>query len=205
MHTEISSILGTDELIDIALEKWAQYMEEKALIEKYGKPEQTSRDKVTKSSETYNAYQESGLDDAKRDMNWISLSIEVLFDLLPAIRAEKRQYAVDKELEERERSVEQPVAVVVDDAESTLEDIDKIEDFIRRRDRRAAEQGRKVTPLEPVFRKQRDRLEELRALGNRQKPGLSKSTKSVETAKERERRLQVAKAVGKFQRNVLYQ
>lgn len=144
-------MLGTDELVESALEQWANFLQRHN----------------TESSDQSTALPPADLQhdevEAETDYRSISQIIEILFDLLPAIRAERRAHCVRIETKGSAQDSDRLSTSGISQTQSTIEDdMHKIEDFIRRRDQRAIKQGRRVTMFEPVFRKERERLEELR-------------------------------------------
>lgn len=206
MRTEVSSILGTDELVGTALEEWARFMEEKNLKEEHGEPdddwEHFSEHRLTRGPKASRKLNDE--DDIAREFNTISRTIEILFDLLPALRAEKRQFAYEMgEIEAAKIATNDtaPIALeseISDDAASvTNDDLDKIETFIKKRDERAARQGRRPTLFEPAFRKQRERLAELQVSGKANATG--GPADEAESAKMRAKKDEIRKTIGKCQ------
>ena len=69
----------------------------------------------------------------------------------------------------------------------------KIVDFVKKRDARAARQDRQVTLYEPVFRKEKDRLETLRRAVDRP---LKLTSETTNSSIIQERKDQLAKILG---------
>ena len=67
----------------------------------------------------------------------------------------------------------------------------KIEDFVKKRDARAAKQGRQVTLYEPVFRKEKDRLEALRLAEDRPLKLTSATTKNSIIQEKKDQRAKI--------------
>ena len=182
MQADISSMLGTDELVESALASWANFL-------------QRQKDLAAVSRE-HSTREEDDLRDieAMLDYNSISKTIELLFGLLPAIRSERHTYSLFKEAEQAAKDGDSQSLTASIRAHSTVEDdIHKIEDFVKKRDARAVRQGRRVTLYEPVFRKEKDRLEALRHAEDRPpKFTLGTSNNSV----IQEKRDQLAKILG---------
>ena len=156
MQAEISSMLGTDELVECSLVSWANSL-------------QRQKDMAA----VLRQHPDKGSDDlhemeAMLDYNSISKTIESLFQLLPAIRSERQTYSLLRQAQHAAKEGDTQSLTASIRAESTVEDdMHKIEEFIKKRDARAAKQGRQVTLYEPVFRKERDRLETLRRAKDR--------------------------------------
>ncbi len=156
MQAEISSMLGTDELVESSLVSWANYLQRQKDLAA------VLRQHLTKNPDDLRDIE------AMLDYNSISKTIETLFDLLPAIRSERRTYSVLREAEQAAKDDDTQSLTASIQANSTVEDdMNKIEDFVKKRDARAARQGRQVTLYEPVFRKEKDRLETLRRAKDR--------------------------------------
>ena len=151
MQAEISSMLGTDELVESSLVSWANSLQRQKDLAA------VSRQHPTKKPDDLRVIE------AMLDYNSISKSIETLFDLLPAIRSERRTYSRLRETEQAATDDDTQSLTASIRANSTVEDdMHKIENFVKKRDAKAARQGRQVTFYEPVFRKEKDRLETLR-------------------------------------------
>lgn len=156
MQVEISSMLGTDELVECSLVSWANSLQRRKDLAAVLGQHPTKRPDDLHEIE------------AMLDYNSISKTIESLFHLLPAIRSERRTYFLLRQARHaaNESDIQSLTASIR--AESTVEDdMHRIEDFIKKRDARAAKQGRQVTLYEPVFRKEKDRLETLRRAKDR--------------------------------------
>ena len=69
----------------------------------------------------------------------------------------------------------------------------KIVDFVKKRDARAARQDRQVTLYEPVFRKEKDRLETLRRAVDRP---LKLTSETTNSSIIQEKKDQLAKILG---------
>ena len=156
MQAEISSMLGTDELVESSLVSWANFLQRQKDLAA------VPRQYLTKKSDDLRDIE------AMLDYNSISKTIETLFHLLPAIRSERRTYLLLREAEQAAKDGDAQSLTASIRAYSTVEDdMHKIEDFVKKRDARAARQGRQVTLYEPVFRKEKDRLETLRRAEDR--------------------------------------
>lgn len=87
MQDEISSIRGTDELVEYSIENWANSLErQKDLAAVLRQHPTTERDYLYEV-------------EAMEDYTFISKFIETLFNLLPAIRNERETYSFWKEAE----------------------------------------------------------------------------------------------------------
>jgi hypothetical protein len=210
MQTEVSSILGTDELVETALEEWARYMEEKNLKEEHGEPgddwEHFTEHRLMRGPT--GSCKLNDEDDTTREFNIISRTIEILFDLLPALRAEKRQFAYEmRGIETAKIALNDtaPIALeskISDDTASVIDDdLDKIETFIKKRDERATRQGRRPTLFEPAFRKQRERLAELQVSGKANATG--DPADEAESAKMRAKKEEIRKTISKCQISII--
>ena len=97
--------------------------------------------------------------EAMLDYNSISKKIEILFNLLPAIRNERQTYSLFREAEKAAKDGgSQSFTTRIRPHSTVKDDMHKIEDFVKKRDARAARQGRQVTLYEPVFRKEKETL-----------------------------------------------
>ena len=88
MQAEISSMLGTDELVEYSLVSWAnslQRQKDLALV---------LRQHPTRKPDDLHDIE------AMLDNNFISKTIETLFDLLPAIRNERETYSLSRGAEQ---------------------------------------------------------------------------------------------------------
>lgn len=206
MQTEVSSILGTDELVETALQEWTLYVEEINLKEQHGEPDDdrehfTEHRLIRGTKASCKPNHQRGM---AKEFNVISRTIEILFDLLPALRTEKRQFAYGIGRSEVAKVVPKdnaPVALeskVSGDVVSVInDDLDKIESFIKTRDARAARQGRRPTLFEPVFRKQRERLTELQVA--KKANATDDPTDAAELVEMRAKKEEMRKTIGQSQ------
>ena len=179
MQAEISSMLGTDELVESSLVNWANSLQRQKDLAAVLRQHLTNKPDDLPDIE------------AMLDYNSISKTIETLFDLLPAIRSERRTYSLLREAEQAAKDGDTQSLTASIRANSTLEDdMHKIEDFVKKRDVKAARQGGKVTLYEPVFRKEKDRLETLRRAGDRP---LYTTPKTTDSSVIQEKKDQLAK------------
>ena len=182
MQAEISSMLGTDELVESSLVDWANFLQRQKNLAA------VPREHLTREPGDLREIE------AILDYNSISKTIETLFDLLPAIRSERRTYSLFREAEQAAKDGDSQSLTASIQAHSTVEDdMHKIEEFVKRRDARAARQGRQVTLYEPVFRKERERLETLRRAEDRP---LRLTSETTNSSANQEKRDQLAKILG---------
>lgn len=164
-RTEISSLLGTDELVQIAVRKWAIFLSRQRDEKEQPKTQDTTTDIKMSGPGPIKPDFEVRIEEVpENDFGSISRIVESLFDLLPAIRAERRSYCLLLEQLEAGKIDDSQSVSAPSAAESTIEDDwHRIEGFIKKRDERATRQGRHVKLYEPVFKKEKERLAEYRA------------------------------------------
>lgn len=182
LQAEVSSMLGTDELVESALVSWANFLQRQKDLAAVRREHLTTEPDDLRDIE------------AKLDYNSISKMIETLFNLLPAIRSERQTYSLLREAEQVANDGDAQSLTASIRANSTVEDdMDKIEDFVKKRDARAAKQGRQVTLYEPVFRKEKDRLKALRLAEDRP---LKLTSATTNNSIIQEKKDQLAKILG---------
>ena len=182
MQADISSMLGTDELVESALASWANFLQRQEDLAA------VRREHLTREPDDLRDIE------AMLDYNSISKTIETLFGLLPAIRSERHTYSLFREAEQAAKDGDSQSLTASIQAHSTVEDdMHKIEEFVKRRDARAARQGRQVTLYEPVFRKERERLETLRRAEDRP---LKLTSETTNSSANQEKMDQLAKILG---------
>jgi hypothetical protein len=190
-------MLGTDELVESSLQRWADFMQEKSLQDRYGTREEYVQhfDRQPLSPNSRSSVGPLS-DEHIRDANSISRTVEMLFELLPAIRMERRQFAYQLGLSEKQQDKTNSQAEIVnsDDDAAVIEDLDKIESFIRKQDERAAKQGRKVGLYVSPFQKQRMRLEQLQESAKKNNPREPKM--DIDSDEIKAKREEVRKTVG---------
>lgn len=160
IRTNISALLGTDELIDIALEILASYVEANA--------EYDAVDEVTQDStaEEHNA-RHGHNNNTMKLVDKMSRFVENLFDILPAVRAQQRYHSrlSETQLEALHTDNWNATVVVADQGPSTQTKygrpmlqrrIDQVESRIAAHDYSNADGQR----WQPTWQKMRERLEE---------------------------------------------
>lgn len=163
-RVQITLFLGTDEMFPIALKKWQNSLQ--------------------------------GLEEADslaEDVQFIGEVVETLFDLLPSVRSMRREYLLFLEAsEKRAKEVEvvksDPAAVLVDAEKlifDNLEAAKKIESALQERENKVStsKQGKSVQLFSPMFRKERERLEELRFTAAQDQLVASRLNTSIQVGK----------------------
>jgi hypothetical protein len=163
--SEITAMLGTDELIVFAIDDWANQ-----LVLSHESTE------LHRATETKQHAQHLG----ERTDILIARTVEELFDLLPGIRAERRAYFYDEEIR-RENETRGREARTLVTGFATVPTIEKqFEDakfVISARDNRIRSEGRNDI-LEPTFAKVQARLEEFKnEAGRTAKPAADEQAK----------------------------
>jgi len=182
LQTEITALLGTDEVVQMAVGRWA------SLLVQQGEDQN----------------QERNSDPTKTDMKSIAMTIECLFDLLPAIREERRAYFLYLEWAEKRKAVgvgqQQQTAsnrqhTEEDNMVQNLEEVDRI---LKIKDKAASSQaksqGKRVKIYSPLFQKERERLADFySALSNED----VRSMTPEEEKRFRQRQAQLTEILGK--------
>ena len=197
LQSEVSSMLGTDELVESSLQRWADVMYEWSLEDQHGQQEEfVEHFDGHRLSSKMQIIDNNLPDEQTRDTNSISRTVETLFDLLPAIRGERRQFAYRLGLSEKQQETPSAEALANHTDSAIVEDLNKIEAFIRKQDERAITQGSGTSSSVPVFQKQRMRLEELQELGKRQ--DIEETTVDIEPDQLKNKKEEIRETVGKL-------
>ena len=110
LQAEVSSMLGTDELVESALVSWANFLQRQKDLAA------VRREHLTKEPDDLRDIE------AKLDYNSISKTIETLFRLLPAIRSERQTYSLLREAEQAAKDGDAQSLTASIRAHSTVED-----------------------------------------------------------------------------------
>jgi hypothetical protein len=146
LQKEVTALLGTDEVVQMAVERWANFLA------------QQGDDQNKERSD----------DPTKTDMKSIAMTIECLFDLLPAIREERRAYFLHLEwagtrkapdVSEQQQTASNGQSAEEENMVQNLEEVDRM---LRMKDKavaiQAKYQGKQVKFYSPLFQKERERL-----------------------------------------------
>ena len=146
MARGITALLGTDELLHIALESW------KTFVEQY-------------------EYDEKG--SSYRNHNYIPGLVETLFDLVPGLRAARRAYCANLAQAVNQQSVNTDMSlnVTADSAlsetrspegpnfEEVVRNLDMTVDVLTRRDKILVKKKNGPAPYAPVFKEEKARIQ----------------------------------------------
>lgn len=182
LQKKITGLLGTDEVVHIAVRRWAN------LLLHQGRDQNLERNP----------------DPTKIDIKSIAMTIEYLFDLLPAIREERRAYFLYLEWAEKRKaadiSQQQQTAFNGQSTEedSMVQNLEEVDRILKMKDKSAASQanlqGKRVKLYSPLFQKERERLADFYSARSDEDV---RSMTPEEEKKFRQKQAQLAEILGK--------
>ena len=156
-----TALLGSDALMGFALESWKNLLERQADDQTSPTVSRTGGDLVPNL-------------------------IQILFDLLPALRAARQTYCI--RLAETsahpktiaEGQVDVPTGGVIPPRDSVESKLDAVGEILSKRDKLATKKGKDVRLYSPIFRKERERLREFYTSQTSQSSMTNRNTKQLE-------------------------
>lgn len=144
MARGITALLGTDELLHIALESWKTFVEQYEYDEK---------------------------DRSYRNHNYIPGLVETLFDLVPGLRAARRAYCADQAVNQQSVNTDMSLNVTADSPlsetrspegpsfEEVVRNLDMTVEVLTRRDKIFVKKKNGPAPYAPVFKEEKARIQ----------------------------------------------